>query len=53
MELKGPAFRLRESPDLQVPSPRYYGTHSQEVVRAGLGYGTRLSGYTAPDLPGE
>ena len=34
------------------PSLRYYGTRPREVENADLGYGTRLSGYTTPDLPG-
>ena len=42
----------RSCPDLRAPSLRYYGTRPREVEHAGLGYGTRLSGYTAPDLPG-
>jgi hypothetical protein len=32
-------------------SSRYYDTHRRMVERAGLGYGTRLSGYTTLDHP--
>jgi hypothetical protein len=39
--LKGPGFWVRGS--------RYYGAYSREVEHVGLGYGTRLSGYTALD----
>jgi hypothetical protein len=36
-------------PDFRIHSSRYYGTYPREVERAGLGYGTRLSGYTTLD----
>jgi hypothetical protein len=45
-------------PDPRLPNPqdyssKYQGTRYRVVECAGLGYGTRLSGYTAPDLSME
>jgi hypothetical protein len=39
--------------DPQDYSSKYYGTRHRVVERAGLGYGTKLNGYTAPDHPME
>jgi hypothetical protein len=38
---RGPGFRGN--------GPRYYGAYPREVEHVGLGYGTRLSGYTTLD----
>jgi hypothetical protein len=45
-------------PDLRLPNPqdyssKYLDTHHGVVECAGFGYGTRLSGHTAPDHPME
>jgi hypothetical protein len=44
----GPDPRLLNPQDY---SSKYKGTCHRVVDRAGLGYGTELSGYTAPDHP--
>jgi hypothetical protein len=37
--------------DLHDYSSKYLGTHHRVVERVGLGYGTKLNGYTALDHP--
>jgi hypothetical protein len=47
---------LEPDPRLSDPqdySSKYYGARPRAVERAGLGYGTKLSGYTTPDYPRE
>jgi hypothetical protein len=39
-------FKDRRGPDFRIHGSRYYSTYLREVERVGLGYGTRLSGYT-------
>jgi hypothetical protein len=40
-------------PDPQIYSSKYKGARPRAVEHAGLGYGTKLSGYIAPDHPRE
>jgi hypothetical protein len=45
----GLRLKDRRGPDFRIRGSRYYGTYLRKVERVGLGYGTRLSGYTTLD----
>jgi hypothetical protein len=45
----GPKFKDWRGPGFRVRNSRYYSTYLREVERVGLGYGTKLSGYTSLD----